>query len=287
MRKGGIMSIDNKKLKECPVITDISVTDKGEIRIKWTKVEGAEKYAVRRAEKHNAESVHLAWAKEGEYIDKTAQKDVTYWYRIHAVKTLKDKKTSKKISALAARVYSDIPAPDGISAECKGDKISLRWNKAQGADSYVVYRRNEYFNQLLPLCKVDENCFVDGNAVSGQTYHYSVQSISGDSHGNFSKEVTCVSLDPGEILEAKARLFRKVELKARIVAGADGYVFECSEDGKSFEKIGETDSDVSLRFTHKVQKAFSVYYYRVRAYKNVCGKTFFSKPSKAVKVKTK
>lgn len=281
------MSIDNKKLKTCPIITDTSVTDKGEIRVQWTEVEGAEKYAVKRAERYNDEPVLLGWSKSGEYIDKTAKPNITYWYRIYAVKTFKNKKSSKKVSPVVAKVISDMPAAEGVSAVSKGDKIKLSWESAEGATSYVVYRRNDYFNQFFPICSVNGTSFVDRDIVSGQIYHYSIQSVSGNAHGNFSKEVTCINLYSGEILEAKARFFKKVELKARIVAGADGYIFECSKDGEAFEEIGRTDSDVSFRFTHKAEKAFTEYFYRVRAYKNIGGRVFLSKPSKTVKIKTK
>ena len=118
-------------------------------------------------------------------------------------------------------------------------------------------------------------------------YYYSLQSLDGEKQGKFSEEACDVCLDSGEIISAKARIFKKVDLKARIVAGADGYIFEKSSDGENFEKIAQTESDTDLRYTDKVKKSFSVYYYRVKAYKNVDGKLVISKPSKAVKVKTK
>ena len=117
------MSIDNKKLKTCPIITDTSVTDKGEIRVQWTEVEGAEKYAVKRAERYNEEPVLLGWSKSGEYIDKTAKPNITYWYRIYAVKPFKNKKSSKKVSPVVAKVISDMPAAEGVSAVSKGDRL--------------------------------------------------------------------------------------------------------------------------------------------------------------------
>ena len=68
------MSIDNKKLKVCPQITDTSVTDKGEIRIKWTEVPRADKYAVKRSESIDGEFDLLAWETGTEFIDRTARK---------------------------------------------------------------------------------------------------------------------------------------------------------------------------------------------------------------------
>lgn len=282
------MSIDNKKLKVCPQITDTSVTDKGEIRIQWTEVPHADKYAVKRSEKIDGEFQLLAWATGTEYFDRTAKENVTYWYRIVALKVLQKKRNSKKMSPLAAQVISEVPAPEALKVRSKGAKIILEWKAPTGISSFLVYRRNKYFNQLIPVAVVDGNSFTDNDVVQGQPYYYSVQSLcEGGGHGNFSKEVSCVSLDSGEIVSAKARFFRKVDLKARIVAGADGYIFERSEDGENFEEAAKTDSDVSLRYTDTAKKAFTVYYYRVRAFKDIGGKLFVSKPSRAVRIKTK
>ena len=62
---------------------------------------------------------------------------------------------------------------------------------------------------------------------------------------------------------------------------------DLKKDGESFDEVGKTDSDVSVRYTDKADKAFTAYYYRVKAYKKVGEKTFISKPSKSVRVKTK
>ncbi|MBQ3136944.1 MAG: hypothetical protein IJB74_05610 [Clostridia bacterium] len=281
------MSIDNKKLKSCPRITDTSVTDKGEIRIRWTEVPGTDKYAVKRSETPDGEFELVAWEKGTEYIDKSVKKDITYWYRIVALKVLKGKRNSKKMSPVAARVISSVPAAEKLKITGAGMKIKLEWVKPENVSSFLVYRRNEYFDQLMPVCKVTEGSFIDRDVVGGQIYHYSVQSLDGNRQGNFSREVSCVCLDSGEILSVKSHLFKKVDLKVRIVAGADGYIFERSTDGESFDEVGKTDSDVSVRYTDKADKAFTAYYYRVKAYKKVGEKTFISKPSKSVRVKTK
>lgn len=281
------MSIDNIKLKVCPRITDTTVTDKGEIRIHWTQVPDAEKYAVSRAERMDGDYERLAWSKKTEYTDKAVKENVTYWYRIIAVKALENKKTSKKKSPVAAQIVSSIPAPDTLKAEAKSGKIRLRWSCPDGVTAFTVYRRNDNFDQLLPVSRVEGDRFTDENIAQGQIYHYSVQSLRGEAQGKFSSEVSCVSLDSGEIIYSKARLFKKIDLQARIVAGADGYIFERSEDGENYEEIAKTDSDVSFRCTDTVPKAFAVYSYRVRAYKNVCGSILISTPSEAVRIKSK
>lgn len=281
------MSIDNKKLKLCPVITETSVTDKGEIRVKWTEVPTTDKYAVKRSESPDGEFELIAWSKGTEYVDKSVKKDVTYWYRIVALKVLKNKRNSKKTSPVVAQVVSSIPAPENLKVRSSDNKIKIEWKPPENINTFLVYRRNAYFNQTMPVSVVKGKSFVDNDLICGQLYHYSIQSIDGSRHGNFSREISGVCLGSGEIVFAKARLFKKTDLKARIVAGADGYIFERSEDGESFTEIARTDSDISIRYTDRVDKAFKVYYYRVKAYKKVGDKTFISSPSKVQTIKSK
>lgn len=281
------MSTDNKKLKSCPKFTEVSVNEKGHIHLSWTEVPSADKYAIKRDEKYNGSFDAIAWRQCTDYTDESIKEDVTYWYRIVALKILKKKKNSKKSSPIVAIVKSSIPAPQEFKAVSGNGSIHLQWKAPQGVSSFLVYRRNDYFNQLIPIKTVNGTEYTDKDVVQGQIYYYSVQSLIGKRQGNFGSEEISVSLDCGELIGYKARLFKRVDLQARIVAGADGYIFERSEDGESFTEIAKTDSDVALRYTDKTEKAFTEYFYRVRAYKKVGETVYISEPSRSVKIKTK
>lgn len=285
------MSIDNKKLRVCPKIIHTTVSGGG-INLQWTEVPGAEKYCVKRSDSSNGEYETVKWVKETAYTDKAVKENKTYWYRIIAQKNLDGKKTSKTASPIAAKIFSSIPAPSDIKASCNSKGvIKLKWKADDNITCFVVNRRNDFFEQIIPIGKVKGNKFTDKDVVSGQIYHYSVQSITetptGTMEGNYSKEVSCVFVDKSEILQAKAALFKNVDLKVRIVAGADGYIFERSEDGKSFYEVGRTESGTDIRLRDKAEKAFCVYYYRVRAYKKLDGKEVVGEESQKVKVKTR
>lgn len=283
--------MDNKKLNVCPKIIHTTVSDGG-INLQWTEVPGAEKYGVRRSDSSNGEYETVKWVKNTAYTDKDVKENKTYWYRIIAQKKLDGKKNSKTASPIAAKVFSSIPAPTDIKASCNNKGvIKLNWKASDNITGFVINRRNDFFEQIIPVGRVKENKFTDKDVVSGQVYHYSVQSIvetsTGTMEGNFSKEVSCVFVDKSEILQVKAALFKNVDLRVRIVAGADGYIFERSEDGENFYEIGRTNSGTGIRLRDKAEKLFTVYYYRVRAYKNLDGKEIIGEESQKVKVKTR
>ncbi len=280
------------KLKKCPKIKSVTVTEEKQLLIKWTKVEGAEKYAVKRALSDTGEFQHLAWSKKCEYIDTDVPVDVTCRYKIMAHKALEGKKSSTKLSAVKAAVISDIPAPQNLKAEEEKGKIILSWDKVDGAEGYIVSRRNDFYSQILPVARTKNCSFTDSKIVSGQAYHYSVQAfVAGEEserQGNFTPEAHCVSLDCGEILEVKSYFGKRISLKVRIVAGADGYILQRSDspDG-NFADVAKSESGLDIMLNDKVEKRLRTYYYRAVAYKTVAEKMHKGQPTKVVHIKSR
>lgn len=288
------MSLDViTKLKTCPKIKSVTVTENKKLVIKWTEVEGAEKYGVKRAASDNGEFEHIAWCKKLSFTDENVEENVTYRYKIMAYKKLEGKKSSTKLSAVRAAVISDIPAPENLEAQAeKGPSVSLRWEKCKDADSYIVNRRNDFYSQILPIARTTENHFSDDKVVYGQPCHYSVQPVintpDGEKQGNFSKEVHAVCIDKGQIISAAANFGKRINLVVRIVTGADCYCIERSEKEEGpFEQIYTTSDALEYRITDKVPYAMHTYYYRMRAMKKVSGEVFYGKYCKTVRIKSK
>ena len=283
-----------EKLKVSPAIKSISVTDEKNLLIKWTKVAGAEKYAVKRAVDPSGEFEHLTWVKKCEFTDETAAENKAFWYKITAWKKLEGKKTSTKTSGVKAGIVSDIKAPEGVTAKAEPKKtaITLKWKNTDGALGCVIGRRNDFFSQIVPVATVKGSSFTDEGIVTGQVYHYSLQYFKkgedSDLYGNFSEEVHCIHLDPGKILGARALHGKKAEISLRLVAGADGYIIERSDsaDG-TYDEVGRTKDGFELKFYDKAPKAFRTYYYRTVSFKNVGDTVFKSVPSRIISVKTK
>ena len=288
------MSLDViTKLKASPKIKSITPTEDKKLLIKWTEVEGAEKYGVKRAVSDCGEFEHIAWCKKLSFTDEDIKENTTYRYKIMAHKKLEGKKTSTKLSAVKAAVISDIPAPGSLTAQAgKGPAISLKWEKCEGADGYIVNRRNDFYSQILPIARTTDNHFTDEKVVYGQPCHYSVQPVisspDGEIQGNFSKEVHSVCIDKGQILSAEAHFGRKIHLTLRIVTGADCYLIERSEseDGP-WQQVYTTANALEYRITDKVPRSHKTYYYRTRAMKKVLGENFYGNYCKTVRIRSK
>lgn len=258
------------KITVAPVITSITATDDKKVLIKWKKSPLAEKYDIKRALTPDGEFVHVDWAKGAEFVDETAETDTTYWYKVIAWKRMENKKTSKKASKLKVVTVSDIPHAEKLSVKEEDGRIILSWKKAENC-RYDVYRRSDFFSRPVLIGESKGDCFVDDTAVSGQVYHYSLQTVKKGSekefYGNFTKEVSCAFVDRTEILSART-LWGRVTVDVKVIAGADGYIFERSttKDGE-FIEVGRTEDITAVTFEEKLPSRFKTYYYRARAYK--------------------
>jgi len=284
--------MDNIKLKENPKITQVTVTEEKNVKLSWTNVKGAEKYGVKRLVSAEDGFEVLAWVKDCNFIDKNVPENVSCFYKITALKKLESKKKSTKTSPVRVVIVSDIPAPEELCAQQKKGKICLRWKKVEGADGYIVSKRNEFYSQMLPTAKTEDCKYTDERIVSGQPYFYCVQAYkngeSGEEQGNYSEQVSSVSLGKSSVIEAKARLGKKMFFKARVVAGADGYILQRkdSPDGE-YREVLRTESNTEISLNDSVPKSFRTYFYRILSYKTVENKLYMSEPTDEIKIKSK
>ena len=281
---------DLTKLKGRPKIKKVKSTEEGQLKIVWTEVEGAEKYAVLRRDEPHGDFVRVKWREKLSFKD-TVEPYKTYWYKISAYKKLEGKKASTRESGIRAGIISDIEPVENVNAVVDGKSILLSWDKDENAVRYIVSRKNEYFSETLPVEVTEKTSYKDKKIVPGVVYQYCVQSVYADGEtekeSKFSKKVNCVYLDSGKILARKTR-GRKTEFALRLVAGATGYILERAE-GKSgeFSEVARTDSNLKMKLTDKAPDHFKAYSYRVRSYRKVKEEEFYSAYGEIISVKTK
>ncbi len=284
--------MDNIKLKESPKFTQVTVTEEKNVKLSWTKVKGAEKYGIKRATSSKEGFETLGWIKKCEFVDENVPENVSCFYKITAQKKLESKKNSSKTSAVRAVIVSDIPAPECLQAQEKKGKICLKWKKVEGADGYIVSKRNDFYSQMLPVARTEECKFTDGKTVSGQPYYYCVQAYKKDEEvekqGNYSQQVSAVSLDKGSVFEAKALFGKKVQIRLRLVAGADGYILQRKDSTNGeFCEVARSSANTEINFTDSVPKILRNYFYRAVAYKTVENKLYLSEPTDEIQIKSK
>lgn len=268
-----------KKLTVFPRITEISATADGNVHLEWAEVPLAQRYYIRRFTEPEGEYVQFDWVTDLSFTDTTAERDITYWYRIIAWKAIEGKKNYHlKSGALRPVTVSDIPAVKNLRTEVKGGKIHLFWDKGEGSKFYI-YKRSDYFSKLMLIGETEKSTFCDEDTISGQAYHYTVQTVKiadgKELHGSFTGEADCAFVDTTEIRSVRKILGRKALINVRVIAGADGYIFErCDKKDGEFREVGRTEGITAVNFEDKLPSRFAGYGYRVCAYKNISGKEF-------------
>lgn len=279
------------KIKERPRIKTIDIIENNQIAIKWTKVEGAEKYAVKRSLGDSKSFERIAWSKKCNFIDADVPKDMTVRYIIMAYRKNGNEKASTKSSLARVGIVSEIPASEKVKARADDGHIVVKWREVEGANGYIISRKSEFYSQMVTVGRTKKLKYIDDNVVPGQFYRYYVQALikdaKGERCGNFSSSGRAVILDSGEILEHKVSVGRRVSFSLRIVSGADGYILERSEEPEGpFEEVIRTKENTQVDICDKVPKSMKTYYYRTMAYKVIKEKEFRSPPTKTVKIKS-
>ncbi len=106
------------------------------VKVTFSKVNGAKGYEVYRSVKENGIYKKIASVKALKYTDKKVQKGKTYYYKIKAV--AEDTKYNSSLSRSFAKVKV-LARPSARASEGKNGKISVSWKKVALAKGYVVY----------------------------------------------------------------------------------------------------------------------------------------------------
>ena len=90
-------------------------------------------------------------------------------------------------------------------------------------------------------------------------------------------------------VKAKASKGKKITVSWKKNSKAEGYkVYRSTKKSKGFKAVATVKSGKTVKVTVKSgQKKGKTYYFKVRGYKKIAGKTCYSKYSKVVKVKAK
>ncbi|MCD8013842.1 MAG: Ig-like domain-containing protein [Lachnospiraceae bacterium] len=178
-------------------------------------------------------------------------------------------------------------------AENTSTGITLTWGKVSDASGYYIYRKSETEETsvlIKTISSVSKVSYTDTEVKSsnGVTYTYTVIPF-GDSiiSSGASKEI--VRLTGTKLSSAKNTSKKKATIKWKKTSGVTGYQIQYSTS-KTFSKGNKTKL-VSGSSKAKVKlsglKKGKTYYVRIRTYKTVSGKKYYSAWSSKKKVKIK
>ena len=184
-----------------PVVTT-SVTEKGDIRLDWDYVQGAN-YRVYRATSENGTFTELTKsAQSGNgFTNSSVTAGQVYYYKVRAISNNGSYAESPIVSQMAPMQKPVVK----ITTDKKGKPV-LSWSSVKGADRYLVYRDTKQDGGFTASpYKVNGTTFTNTSTVIGTTYYYKVEAVS-DKYNNANSMSSIVSVmctEPDKTIEVE------------------------------------------------------------------------------------
>ena len=238
----------------------------GKPYLKWTAVDGANRYYVYRSTTKDGTYSFLGSTANLNYTDSAANAGTTYYYKIKAGIVNGAKSASSAAVAVTCRCARPVVKPSYVGTS---GKPYIYWSAVDGAGKYYVYRSTSKNGTYEYIGYTAKTNYTDSKAVAGTTYYYKVKAISkvrstANSSLSAAVAVTCRCARPSVKITTSNGSPR---LTWNAVAGASQYeVYRATSKNGSYTKMFTTSN---LSYTNTSAKAGTTYYYKVKAISKV------------------
>ena len=237
------------------------------IQVKWQAADGAVRYRVYRKDAVNTKWKALTSSATGtSYVDDTAKAGVKYSYTVRGIaadgKTLSPGFNETGVSAVTA------PANVKLGTAVAGKNgITVKWQAADGAVRYRVYRKDAANTGWKNIATVNDTIYTDKTAVAGVTYTYTVRGIASDgktlSPGFDETGVSAVAAPANVKLVSAKAVSDGIQVTWKEAAGAKTYkVYRKDTTNTKWTVL--TSSAAGTSYVDKTAKAGVTYTYTVR-----------------------
>lgn len=289
--KNGLIKLT--KDLETPVLSSITNTNSG-VKIAWGKVSGAAKYRVFRKTYTASTKKWSSWSKLADtesvnYTDKTVKAGTKYLYTVRCISA--DGKTYTSNYDTTGIVITYVAAPIINSIKNVNGGVKLAWPKSAGAAKYRVYRKTGS-GSWAKLGDATTNSYTDTKAANGTKYTYTVRCLNSagktvSAYDTTGKTIVYVARPSiSKLISAKTK---QMSVKWSKNAKATGYHIQYSTSSTfaSGKKTVTVKGATNVNKTISKLTAKKKYYVRVRAYKTVSEKNYYSAWSAPKNVVTK
>ncbi len=270
-REGAESAARSIRFVAAPKIASAANTVSG-VKITWSKVTGAARYAVLRKTGNGSYAV-LGYTTALNYTDKTAKSGTTYAYAIRCC-TAKNVMESSYYSS--GRKIKYVAAPKIASAANTVNGVKITWKKITGAAKYAVLRKtgNGAYKAIAYTTALN---YTDKTAKSGTTYTYAIRcctakKVMESSYYSSGRKIRYVAA-PKVATIGNTKSGVKITWKK--IGGAVKYAVLRKTGSGSYKVIGYTKG---LNYTDKTAKSGTTYTYTVRCCnaKNAMESSYYS-----------
>ena len=171
--------------------------------------------------------------------------------------------------------------------------VTLMWEKSVGAVGYRVYQYSPSKNKYVLKDSVKSIAYSVSDLKSGTTYKFKIRpyiknSLTGKTiWGDYSEAFTVCTRPAKPTIKTLTATGNKATLTWNNVSGETGYqVYYSTSKNGTYKKLKSLSAD-NVKYSKSKLTSGKTYYFKVRAYKKLDGKTVFSDFSavKSLKIK--
>lgn len=169
----------------------------------------------------------------------------------------------------------------------------ISWSKRSAAAGYQIYRAESKSGTYRRVAAVNSRTlsYTNKSLKTGTTYYYKVvayASVSGQTVTGFFSSPRAIKPALKKTSTQLKAGKKQALVKWKKVSGASGYqVYRSLKKSSSYKRVKTITRGSTAKYTNKKLKKGKRYYYKVRAYRKVSGRTVYASFSSAKSVKVK
>lgn len=258
------------------------------IKVKWTKVSGASGYYIYRSTSKSGTYTHVKTV-SGESstygTDSGLKTGKTYYYKVRAYVVLDGVKCFGQYSGVKSS--KPMPSKSQITKKVSTDyrSIGLTWKKVSGASGYEIYRATKKagtYKLIKTINSGSKTSYTNTKLKTGTTYYYKIRVFrtvgSKKYYSSYSSVVSkkAVPATP-KITSIKSITGSKIKLSWKRISGANGYqIYRSTSKNGTYQLVKTLTKGTIVSCTDRKLSAGTIYYYKIKAYRNVNGKAISS-----------
>lgn len=276
-----------------PQVTGLKATStsKSSIKLTWTKVKDATIYYIYSSSSINGSYYYEGSTESNSYELTDLALDRRMYFKVEARRNVNGYTNYGIYSEPVGKiVVTPTPSISSISNP-NSTSLKITWKKVAEATSYTLYRSTSKTGTYTAVKSgLTTTTYTDTKLKNGTTYYYKVKAVSvADGVENISaysavssKKVALIS----PAVTATPKSLTSVKLSWTKDTYVTGYeIYRSTSADGTYTKIATISKADTQSYTSSKLTAGKTYYYKMRAYKTVSGKTTYSSYTKVVSVK--
>lgn len=160
----------------------------------------------------------------------------------------------------------------GVSAKAAAyNQITISWKNVSSATGYEVYRSASKSGTYTKMSSTTALSYADKTVTTGTTYYYKVKAYNKTVYGNYSSVVSAKTAIGKTTAAVKSAAYNQLKISWKKVSGATNYeVWRATSKNGAYKQVKST---TSTSYTDKSATTGKTYYYKIKSYRKVSGKT--------------